>query len=237
MIELQGVSKIYRKGQVEVPALRGVDLAVQEKEFLVIQGPSGSGKTTLLNLFGLLDIPASGTIRFLGTEVLELSDYQRSRLRGRTIGFVFQTFNLIPHLRVWENVALPLYYAGVRLRARKQRALEMLKKLNMSHRADHFPSELSGGEEQRVAIARALVIEPKLILADEPTSNVDSATGRLVMDEFAKLNLAGITILVATHDPLVVSYGRRILKLHDGKKVEERVVSSDGQGEVSKRAF
>lgn len=217
MIEIREVSKMYRKGRVEVPALRGVTLLVEDGEFLVIQGPSGSGKTTLLNLIGLLDEPSAGEIRLFGCDVRELSDRERSRLRGRVIGFVFQSFNLIPHLRAWENVALPLYYAGVSPWERKRKALAVLEKVGLADRAEHLPGELSGGEEQRVAIARAIVIEPKLILADEPTGNVDSTTGRGVMEEFARLNRAGITVLVATHDPMVVSFARRVVHLRDGQ--------------------
>ncbi|MCR4392580.1 MAG: ABC transporter ATP-binding protein [Candidatus Acetothermia bacterium] len=233
MIEIRDVSKVYRKGRVEVPALRGVTLRVEEGEFLVIQGPSGSGKTTLLNLIGLLDEPSTGEIRLFGCDVQGLSDRERSRLRGRAIGFVFQSFNLIPHLRAWENVALPLHYAGVRPRERKRKALAVLEKMGLAGRAEHLPGELSGGEEQRVAIARAIVIEPKLILADEPTGNVDSTTGRGVMEEFARLNRAGITMIVATHDPMVVSFARRAVYLRDGQKADDGafpLLASNRQG-------
>ncbi|MFZ2349404.1 MAG: ABC transporter ATP-binding protein [Candidatus Bipolaricaulis anaerobius] len=217
MIEVHDVTKVYRKGRVEVPALRGVTLRVEEGEFLIVQGPSGSGKTTLLNLIGLLDTPSAGEIRLFGSDVRRLSDREQSRLRGRTIGFVFQSFNLIPYLRAWENVALPLYYAGIGRRAQRKMALAVLEKLGLAQRAEHLPSELSGGEEQRVAIARALVIEPKLILADEPTGNVDSSTGRSVMQEFTRLSETGITLIVATHDPMVVSFAGRVVRLHDGR--------------------
>lgn len=221
MIECRKVHKAYRKGPVSVAALKGVDLKVQAGEFLVIQGPSGSGKTTLLNIIGLLDEPTQGEVRLLDQSVHELSDLEKSRLRGRSIGFVFQSFNLIPHLRAWENVALPLYYAGVKRRERRERALAALARVGLASRATHFPAELSGGEEQRVAIARALVIEPKLVLADEPTGNLDSQTGQEVMEEFARLNEAGVTLIVATHDPLVVSFARRVAKLRDGQLYED----------------
>lgn len=216
MIELRGVHKVYRKGRIEVPALRGVDLDVQAGEFLVIKGPSGSGKTTLLNIIGLLDEPTEGRMCLFGRPVHGLPDRERSRLRGRSIGFVFQTFNLVPHLRAWENVALPLYYAGVKKRERRRKAISALERVGLGGRAEHLPAELSGGEEQRVAIARALVIEPKLVLADEPTGNLDSHIAKEIMEEFASLNDYGVTLLVATHDPLVVSCAKRLVTIRDG---------------------
>jgi|AntAceMinimDraft_16_1070373.scaffolds.fasta_scaffold25261_2 putative ABC transport system ATP-binding protein len=221
MIELQNVHKIYVKGRVKVPALRGVNLNVTEQEFLVVQGPSGSGKSTLLNIIGLLDEPTDGRLRLFGEPTQGLPDRERSRLRGRSIGFVFQSFNLISHLRAWENVALPLYYAGVGRAERHQRAITALKQVGLSERAEHLPAELSGGEEQRVAIARALVIGPKLILADEPTGNLDSESSLDVMKEFSHLNKEGATLLIATHDPLVTSFAERILALRDGQIVDE----------------
>jgi len=221
MIELQNVHKIYSKGRVKVPALRGVNLNVAEREFLVIQGPSGSGKSTLLNIIGLLDEPTDGRLRLFGEPMQGLPDRERSRLRGRSIGFVFQSFNLISHLRAWENVALPLYYAGVGRKERHRRAITALNRVGLSERAEHLPAELSGGEEQRVAIARALVIGPKLILADEPTGNLDSESSRDVMKEFSHLNKEGVTLLVATHDPLVTSFAKRLLALRDGQIIDE----------------
>lgn len=216
MIELKGIHKVYRKGSLEVRALRGVSLIVQAGEFLVIRGPSGSGKTTLLNLIGLLDEPTQGEVVLLGQRVRDLSDRERSRLRGRTIGFVFQALNLIPQFRAWENVALPLYYAGVKRGERRRKALAALERVGLTSRAMHLPAELSGGEEQRVAIARALVIEPKLVLADEPTGSLDSHTGQEVMEEFVRLNDLGMTLVAATHDPLVVSYAQRTVAIRDG---------------------
>jgi putative ABC transport system ATP-binding protein len=221
MIELQNVHKIYVKGRVKVPALRGVNLNVAEQEFLVVQGASGSGKSTLLNIIGLLDEPTDGRLRLFGEPMQGLPDLERSRLRGRSIGFVFQSFNLISHLRAWENVALPLYYAGVGRAERHQRAIMALKQVSLSERAEHLPAELSGGEEQRVAIARALVIGPKLILADEPTGNLDSESSRDVMKEFSRLNKEGVTLLIATHDPLVTSFAERFFALRDGQIVDE----------------
>lgn len=222
MIELEHVSKTYTKEQVKVPALRAVTFAVTEREFLVIQGPSGSGKSTLLNIIGLLDEPTAGRLRLFGEPMQGLPDRERSRLRGRSIGFVFQSFNLISHLRAWENVALPLYYAGVGRAERHQRAIMALERVGLSKRALHLPAELSGGEEQRVAIARALVIGPKLILADEPTGNLDSESSRDAMKEFSHTNKEGVTLLVATHDPLVTSFAKRLVALRDGRIVEGR---------------
>ncbi len=216
MIELQGIYKTYIKGQLKVPALRGVDLNVTKQEFLIIQGPSGSGKSTLLNLIGLLDEPTRGELHLFGESVQELSDRERSRLRGRSIGFVFQSYNLIAHLKAWENVAVPLYYAGLNRKDRYQRAVAALTRVGLSKRIRHLPAELSGGEEQRVAIARALVINPKLVLADEPTGNLDSKSSRSMMEEFARLNREGVTLIVATHDPFVASFAKRLLVLQDG---------------------
>lgn len=189
------------------------------------KGPSGSGKTTLLNLVGLLDEPTEGQIVLFGEQVSSLKDRGKSAFRAARIGFVFQSFNLIPHLRAWENVALPLYYLGVRRGERKCRALAVLDKVGLKHRANHLPAELSGGEEQRVAIARALVTQPKLILADEPTGNLDSHTGEKIMEEFVFINREGVTILVATHDPLVVSFARRVVELRDGQVTNDYAVA------------
>jgi putative ABC transport system ATP-binding protein len=227
MIRLEKVEKLYRKGDSAVSALRGVDLEVQAGELVAIQGPSGSGKTTLLNLIGLLDEPSAGQVFLFGKDVSALSDREKSALRGSKIGFVFQSFNLISHLNAWENVALPLYYRGIGRKERRRRALAALEGVGLKGRAYHLPAELSGGEEQRVAIARALVTDPALILADEPTGNLDSHTGKMIMEEFLAINnVNGVTVLVATHDPLVVSFTRRVIELRDGQ------ITKDSASEV-----
>jgi len=205
MVELVGVTKVYRKGRVEVPALRGVDLAIGEGEYVAVVGPSGAGKSTLLYLMGLMEAPSSGRVVLFGEDVSGLGDVARSRLRGRAIGFVFQAFNLIPNLKAWENVALPLYYAGVGRAERRERALAMLDRVGLADRAEHYPAELSGGEEQRVAIARALVIGPMLVLADEPTGNLDRRTGRSVLGLLEGVREAGATLVVVTHDPEIAA--------------------------------
>ena len=223
MIELKDVTKTYAKGRLDVNALKGVSMQVVEGEFVSIQGPSGSGKTTLLNTIGLLDEPSSGSIRLFGRETTGLRRRERARFRGSTIGFVFQSFNLITSLNAWQNVALPLKYAGISRIERKQRALRALGLMGLTDRAEHHPAELSGGEEQRVAIARSLVIDPKVVLADEPTGNLDSESGHGVMAQFAALNDLGTTLVVVTHDPLVAPYAKRHVTMLDG------LVDTDGQ--------
>jgi len=222
MIELMDVMKTYVKGRLDVDALRGVTIQVNEGEFVSIQGPSGSGKTTLLNMIGLLDEPTSGRISLFGRVTTDLGRRAQARFRGTTVGFVFQSFNLISSLKAWQNVALPLKYAGVSRAERKQRALEALERIGLADRAEHHPAELSGGEEQRVAIARSLAIDPKLVLADEPTGNLDSESGHDVMAQFAAVNALGTTLVVVTHDPLVAPYARRHISMLDGR------VNTDG---------
>jgi len=217
MVELVGVTKVYRKGRVEVPALRGVDLAIGEGEYVAVVGPSGAGKSTLLYLMGLMEAPSSGRVVLFGEDVSGLGDVARSRLRGRAIGFVFQAFNLIPNLKAWENVALPLYYAGVGRAERRERALAMLDRVGLADRAEHYPAELSGGEEQRVAIARALVIGPMLVLADEPTGNLDRRTGRSVLGLLEGVREAGATLVVVTHDPEIAARAGRRVRVVDGR--------------------
>lgn len=219
MIQLTDVTKTYAKGRLAVHALRGVTLHIADHGFQCIQGPSGSGKTTLLNVIGLLDEPTSGAIRLFDRDVLSLCGRERARLRGRAIGFVFQSFNLIPGLNAWQNVALPLYYAGVGRAERRSRAMKTLKSVDLQDRVGHFPAELSGGEEQRAAIARALVIQPRLVLADEPTGNLDTESGRVVMAQFARMHEEGKAILVATHDPLVLGYTSHHVTMRDGRVI------------------
>jgi len=217
LIELHDVSRIYDLGHVQVAALQGVDLAVQEGEFLAIVGPSGSGKSTMMNIIGCLDRPTGGTYILNGTPVAELDDDGLAKLRSRTIGFVFQSYNLLPRTSALENVATPLLYQGVSRKDRLARAQAALERLGLGDRVNHVPTELSGGQQQRVAIARALVTEPALLLADEPTGNLDSTAGRDVMALLRELNAAGRTIVMITHDTDVASAASRQVHVRDGR--------------------
>ena len=221
MIVMEDIHKIYLMGEVEVPALRGVSLEVKAGEFVAIMGPSGSGKSTLMNIIGCLDVPTSGRYWLEGVEVSGLSDNRLAEIRNRKIGFVFQTFNLIPRENVIHNVELPMIYSDVPEKERIERAREVLEAVGLAHRAKHRPAELSGGERQRVAIARALVNNPSIILADEPTGNLDSRTGTEIMGIFRRLNENGITIVLVTHEREIASYARRIIHLRDGMIEEE----------------
>jgi len=213
---MERVTKIYRLGQIEVPALRGIDLEIKPGEMVAIMGPSGSGKSTLMNIMGCLDQPTSGVYELEGIPVSRLNDNQLAEIRNKKIGFVFQTFNLLPRTSALANVELPLIYGGGT--NRRERALEALRKVGILERAKHRPSELSGGEQQRVAIARALVNNPSIILADEPTGNLDSKTSREIMELFARLNQdEGITVVLVTHDREMAEYARRIIHLRDGQ--------------------
>ena len=217
VIEMRGIGKVYRSGRLEVDALREVDLQVRNGDFLAIVGPSGSGKSTLMNLLGCLDRPTSGTYRLAGENVAELDDDALARLRNRTIGFVFQSFNLLPRTTALENVAMPLLYAGVSRAERTRRAREALDRLGLSDRVDHQPSELSGGQQQRVAIARALVTEPAILLADEPTGNLDSQSGADVLTLLHQLNDGGTTVVLITHDADVAEAAKRSVHVRDGR--------------------
>ena len=223
MIKTRKLTKVYTTEEVETTALNKVDFEVREKEFVSIMGPSGCGKSTLLNLLGLLDNPSDGEYFFLDTEVSGYSERQRSNLRKHNIGFVFQSFNLIDELTVFENVELPLLYQKVGARERKERVEAALEKMQIMHRRNHFPQQLSGGQQQRVAVARAVVGEPKIILADEPTGNLDSRHGEEVMDMLSDLNEQGTTIVMVTHSPAYAEYGNRVVHLFDGQVVTENM--------------
>ena len=222
VIEVSDLTKVYHTEEVETHALNGIHLTVKEGEYVAVMGPSGCGKTTLLSLLGLLDEPSSGSYRLSGTPVESLGASERAHIRNRHIGFVFQAFNLIGDLTVFENVELPLVYRGGVSRAeRRQRVEEVLDQVGMAHRARHYPGQLSGGKQQRVAVARALVGEPDILLADEPTGNLDSKSGEAVMALLEQLNEKGATILMVTHDPHYAARARRIVRLHDGQVVDE----------------
>ena len=219
MIQIENLSKVFRTSEVETIALNHVNIEVKEGEFVAIMGPSGCGKSTLLNILGLLDNPTEGSYKLLGNEVANLKEKERTRLRKGVIGFVFQSFNLIDELNVFENVELPLTYLGIKASERKERVLEILKRMNLSHRAKHFPQQLSGGQQQRVAIARAVVTNPKLILADEPTGNLDSKNGAEVMNLLTELNKEGTSIVMVTHSQHDAGFAHRVIHLLDGRVV------------------
>ena len=220
MIKIENVSKSFRTEEVETFALRGVSLDVNKGEFVAIMGPSGCGKSTLLNILGLLDNPSDGKYILDGTDVSSLKEKQRTGLRKGKIGFVFQNFNLIDELTVEENVELPLRYLNVSASERKTRVKEVLERMGISHRAKHFPQQLSGGQQQRAAIARAVIARPELILADEPTGNLDSKNGQEVMDLLTELNREGTTIVMVTHSRHDAAYTNRVINLFDGKFVD-----------------
>ena len=219
-ITLTNITKVFRTEEIDTWALREVSLEVKEGEFVAIMGPSGCGKTTLLNIMGLLDTPTEGTYMLNGKDVSQLSERERANIRKGTIGFVFQSFNLIDDLDVYENVELPLLYMGVPAKERKKRVTEMLDRMAMSHRRKHFPCQLSGGQQQRVAVARAVVSNPKIILADEPTGNLDSKNSKEVMDLLLQLHEQGTTIVMVTHSQHNASFADRIINLFDGQIVE-----------------
>ncbi|MDO4992253.1 MAG: ABC transporter ATP-binding protein [Prevotellaceae bacterium] len=221
MIKISNISKIFRTEEIETVALDGVSFEIKDGEFVAIMGPSGCGKSTLLNILGLLDHPSEGSYLFADTEVARLKERERTRFRKGNIGFIFQSFNLIDELNVYDNIELPLRYLNVSAADRKARVTEMLKRMNISHRAKHFPQQLSGGQQQRVAIARACVANPKLILADEPTGNLDSKNGKEVMRLLLELNNEGTTIVMVTHSQKDASMAQRTIDLFDGKIVSD----------------
>ena len=224
MLKLQNIKKVFRTEMVETTALGGISLEVKDGEFVAIMGPSGCGKSTLLNILGLLDNPSEGHYWLDGTEVGGLKERQRTFTRRGKIGFVFQSFNLIDELSVEDNIELPLKYLGVPAKERKQRVLEIMQRMAISHRAGHFPQQLSGGQQQRVAIARAVVTKPKLVLADEPTGNLDSKNGREVMDLLTQLNAEGTTVVMVTHSQHDASFATRTINLLDGQVVEHTLL-------------
>lgn len=221
MIKTENLKKVFRTEEVETWALNNVSIEVKKGEFVAIMGPSGCGKSTLLNILGLLDNPTSGTYYLNGVEVSKFTESQRTDIRKGVIGFVFQSFNLIDELNVYENIELPLLYMGVPSSERKKRVEEAMNRMDISHRSKHFPQQLSGGQQQRVAIARAVVANPQLILADEPTGNLDSKNGKEVMSLLSELHKDGTTIVMVTHSHHDASYAERIINLFDGEVVNE----------------
>ena len=230
MISTQNLKKLYATEEVETTALNDVTMAVDEGEFVAVMGPSGCGKSTLLNILGLLDNPSGGEYHFLDHEVSGHSERQRANLRKANIGFVFQSFNLIDELTVYENIELPLIYLGTSKTERKERVDAAMEHMQIPHRRNHFPQQLSGGQQQRVAVARAVIGTPRLILADEPTGNLDSANGAEVMDLLNGLNEAGTTIIMVTHDQTLADHANRIIRLFDGRIVSETAAAEAAQG-------
>ncbi|HPF98170.1 MAG: ABC transporter ATP-binding protein [Flavobacteriaceae bacterium] len=225
MIKIKDLEKFYRTEEVQTVALNKLTFEVKEGEFVAVMGPSGCGKSTLLNIIGLLDDPDGGSFIFNGVEVADYNERKRANLRKHNIGFVFQSFNLIDELTVFENVELPLIYTGVKPAERKKRVEEVLEKMQIMHRKNHFPQQLSGGQQQRVAVARAVVNNPKIILADEPTGNLDSSNGNEVMQLLTELNDQGTTIIMVTHSEHDAKYSHRIIRMLDGQKVTEDILA------------
>jgi putative ABC transport system ATP-binding protein len=229
-LKMAGVRKTYATGAVKVEALRGIDLAVDEGEYLAIMGPSGSGKSTLMHIIGCLDVPTAGTYELDGTDVSSMSEKQLAHVRNAKIGFVFQQFNLLPSLTALRNVELPLVYAGVPAAERKERAMNALTKVGLAQRVQHRPGELSGGQQQRVSVARALVTDPALLLADEPTGALDSHSTGEILDLFDDLNASGRTIVVITHEAEVGAHARQMVHIYDGLLRESTPLSVAGEG-------
>ena len=232
MIELHDLSKVYRTSDVETTALNHINLEIADGEFIAIMGPSGCGKSTLLNILGMLDSPDSGSYKFIGENVAGKSERELANVRKQNIGFIFQSFNLIDELSVAENVALPLLYQKIPASERAARVQEVLEQVNIAHRADHRPQQLSGGQQQRVAVARAVVTNPKLILADEPTGNLDTTNGEEVLDLLGKLNADGTTIIMVTHDPGHADHAGRVVNMLDGRVLSENVVGLKSASEA-----
>ncbi len=233
VIALQGIQRLYRMGDETIYALRGVDLSIERNEYVALMGPSGSGKSTLMNLIGCLDSPSAGSYWLNGQDVAGLSDNQLAQIRNKEIGFVFQTFNLLPRLSALDNVALPLIYAGVSEAQRRERALEVLNQVGLGDRVSHKPNELSGGQRQRVAVARALVNRPSLILADEPTGNLDSKTSIEIMELFATIHALGNTIVLVTHEEDIARHAHRMVRLKDGVVESDQTQKPQRVGSIS----
>lgn len=223
MLRLENIARVFRTDEVETTALNNVTFEVKSGEFVAVMGPSGCGKSTLLNIVGLLDNPSDGDMYFLDTEVSKYTEKQRAEMRKKSIGFVFQNFNLIEELTVFENVELPLIYLGIPAKERKTMVNEVLDRMQIAHRAKHFPLQLSGGQQQRVAVARAVVSNPSLILADEPTGNLDSSNGKEVMTMLEELNNNGTTIIMVTHSRHDAGYANRVIRLFDGEIITENI--------------
>ena len=229
LIHLDGVKKIFYTDEVETHALSGIHLSLKKGEYVSIAGPSGCGKSTLLSILGLLDSPSEGEYTLNGKEVANLKMSERARIRNREVGFIFQAFNLIGDLTVYENVELPLTYRGMPSAERKQKVQDALERVGMAHRMKHYPSQLSGGQQQRVAVARAVCGEPSILLADEPTGNLDSTNGEAVMELMSELLKAGATICMVTHDPRYAEYADRTVHLFDGRIVEEKEAAGESK--------
>lgn len=227
VIEIAQLDKVYTTGDIILKALNNISYTIKSGEFVAIMGHSGSGKSTMMNILGCLDTPTSGIYELDGIDTSNLNDNQLAEVRNKKIGFVFQSFNLLPKLKAWENVALPLVYSGIHARDRKKRALESLKSVGLDNRAYHKPNELSGGQRQRVAIARALVVNPEIIMADEPTGNLDSTSEAEIIEIFKKLNREGATIIMVTHEDNVGQNCKRIIRFHDGKLIKNEVIDHE----------
>ncbi len=224
IIRMENVGKIYRTGKIEVEALKDVNLSIDKGEFVSVMGPSGSGKSTLMNLVGCLDRTTTGFYELDGVDISRMDDVELARIRNLKIGFVFQSFNLLPRITAVQNVELPMIYAGVGKKERRKKALEAMERVSLTDRKDHKPNELSGGQKQRIAIARALVNNPAIILADEPTGNLDSASGEDIMAVFQELNREGVTIVLVTHEPDIALHTKRVVRFRDGRLIQDNPV-------------
>ncbi|MBU0647767.1 ABC transporter ATP-binding protein [Patescibacteria group bacterium] len=240
MIQLENIVKNYYLGRLIVKVLKGIDLTIYKGEYVAIMGPSGSGKSTLMNIIGFLDRPTGGTYKFLGHDTTKLNDNDLATIRNQKIGFIFQSYNLLARTTALDNVELPLIYAGIPTKERKERAFEALKKVGLSNRIDHLSNELSGGQQQRVAIARAIVNDPDIIFADEPTGNLDSKTEVEIIDLFEQINNSGNTILLVTHEEDIANCSKRIIRLRDGLIQKDEVVPhvrNDHQSDITKKGL